>query len=244
MLPQELVDHIIDHLHQDIPTLGACTLVCRSWLDTTRLHKFATVTLDNRQAKHRSFATCPVAAPYVRTLRVTDTWSTALEHELSGCIGLHSLDLFNITIPTLSDSWPTFPLLKSLAVNLSEIDWTDLVHFLYRFPRLSSLSITNSAYTFEGPAIDVKTPPPPFDGDLMVGERIAFTEIGVDFLLHNLLSLPGGVRFRSISIYTMVLSIEKLNALLEMCGFHLKKLLLNQAYVSKGKLHHSILFYR
>ncbi|KAJ7586365.1 hypothetical protein C8J56DRAFT_944451 [Mycena floridula] len=43
-LPQELVDHIIDHLHGD-PSLLSCSLVCRAWLPSSRLHLFAKICL-------------------------------------------------------------------------------------------------------------------------------------------------------------------------------------------------------
>jgi hypothetical protein len=44
-LPQELVDHIIDHLHDDPPALSSCARVCRGWLPTSRHHFFAKISL-------------------------------------------------------------------------------------------------------------------------------------------------------------------------------------------------------
>ncbi|KDR76986.1 hypothetical protein GALMADRAFT_267206 [Galerina marginata CBS 339.88] len=40
IVPQELVDAIIDHLHLDIQTLAACGLVCKSWVPSSRYHLF------------------------------------------------------------------------------------------------------------------------------------------------------------------------------------------------------------
>lgn len=45
LIPPELSDRIIDHLHDDTPTLSACSLTCRSWLPTARYHRFASITL-------------------------------------------------------------------------------------------------------------------------------------------------------------------------------------------------------
>ncbi|KAF9455363.1 hypothetical protein BDZ94DRAFT_1370405 [Collybia nuda] len=42
-LPQELVDHIIDHLYDDPLTLSNCSLTSRAWLPTSRLHIFAKI---------------------------------------------------------------------------------------------------------------------------------------------------------------------------------------------------------
>jgi len=44
-LPQELVDHIIDHLHDDPLALNNCARVCQAWLPTSRLHFFAKISL-------------------------------------------------------------------------------------------------------------------------------------------------------------------------------------------------------
>ena len=44
-LPQELVDHIIDHLHDDPFALSNCARVCRAWLPTSRFHSFAKISL-------------------------------------------------------------------------------------------------------------------------------------------------------------------------------------------------------
>ncbi|KAF8802719.1 hypothetical protein BYT27DRAFT_7111750 [Phlegmacium glaucopus] len=44
-LPQELVDHIIDHLHDDQLALSNCARVCQAWLPTSRLHFFSKISL-------------------------------------------------------------------------------------------------------------------------------------------------------------------------------------------------------
>lgn len=44
-LPQELIDNIIDHLHNDSVSLLNCALVCRAWLSASRLHLFAKIHL-------------------------------------------------------------------------------------------------------------------------------------------------------------------------------------------------------
>lgn len=41
MLPQELVDVIIDFNHNDQKTLACCSLVCRGWIPSSRRHLFS-----------------------------------------------------------------------------------------------------------------------------------------------------------------------------------------------------------
>ncbi|GBE81687.1 hypothetical protein SCP_0400580 [Sparassis crispa] len=45
VLPPELFDETIDHLWDDPPSLKACSLTCRSWIPSSRLHLFHTVRL-------------------------------------------------------------------------------------------------------------------------------------------------------------------------------------------------------
>ncbi|KAJ7049275.1 hypothetical protein C8F01DRAFT_1378774 [Mycena amicta] len=45
-LPPELYDATIDHLHDDQPTLLACSLVSKGWVPRSRTHAFASVKLD------------------------------------------------------------------------------------------------------------------------------------------------------------------------------------------------------
>jgi hypothetical protein len=45
-LPHELIDAIIDHLHDDEPSLSICSLVCKSWTRTARYHLYADINID------------------------------------------------------------------------------------------------------------------------------------------------------------------------------------------------------
>ncbi|KAJ7889868.1 hypothetical protein B0H14DRAFT_2691129, partial [Mycena olivaceomarginata] len=45
VLPHELWDVILDHLHLDRPVLRTAALVCRTWVPTTRFHLFADIVL-------------------------------------------------------------------------------------------------------------------------------------------------------------------------------------------------------
>ncbi|KAI0784414.1 hypothetical protein C8Q75DRAFT_810190 [Abortiporus biennis] len=49
LLPPELFDEAIDHLWDDPHALQACSLTCRSWLPSSRLHLFRTVRLRNAE---------------------------------------------------------------------------------------------------------------------------------------------------------------------------------------------------
>lgn len=53
-LSPEIWDQIIDHLHDNKPTLSACTLVHRSWTTSARLHLFYRIIIDDRNMDNLS----------------------------------------------------------------------------------------------------------------------------------------------------------------------------------------------
>ncbi|TCD64220.1 hypothetical protein EIP91_004355 [Steccherinum ochraceum] len=83
-VPQELVDMVLDHLHEDKRTLKACTLVSPSWLDTSRHHLFydLTVPVSEDTKSFDAFTdfliNTPLIATYIRDLRLRHG-STSLE---------------------------------------------------------------------------------------------------------------------------------------------------------------------
>ena len=48
-LPPELLDHIVDHLHDNPTTLKACCIVAKSWVPRTQSHLFADVGFDTEK---------------------------------------------------------------------------------------------------------------------------------------------------------------------------------------------------
>ncbi|TFK22216.1 hypothetical protein FA15DRAFT_657705 [Coprinopsis marcescibilis] len=51
-LPQELVDHVIDHLYNDFSTLKSCSSVSKAWSPTSRYHLFTKVSLKAGSSGH------------------------------------------------------------------------------------------------------------------------------------------------------------------------------------------------
>ncbi len=48
-LPQEVVDYIVDFLHDDIPALLRCSVLSHQWNDAARFHLFSSLELSGRQ---------------------------------------------------------------------------------------------------------------------------------------------------------------------------------------------------
>ena len=71
-LPNELMDRIIDHFHDDPQTQSACGLVCSGWTPSVRYHRFQDVYLekDAIPAFHRLLKASPVVASYVCSMSI------------------------------------------------------------------------------------------------------------------------------------------------------------------------------
>ncbi|TDL19487.1 hypothetical protein BD410DRAFT_792104 [Rickenella mellea] len=124
MMIPELTDNIIDHLHDNRPALCSCSLVCRSWLPSSRFHLFSTVVLcfiDINTGLPMICSQSSTIAPYVRHLELEDGWNGWRRW-------------LNDALPKL----PNFGALKSLA--LGHIDWAQLTREPRRRDRLIGLS--------------------------------------------------------------------------------------------------------
>jgi hypothetical protein len=82
IFPQEVYENIIDHLHEDRPTLRICGLVCRAWVPASRYHLFNEVlvilnsgyrsTVPRFIKRSKSVDAGISIAPYIRKISITD----------------------------------------------------------------------------------------------------------------------------------------------------------------------------
>ncbi|KAJ7161798.1 hypothetical protein C8R43DRAFT_947313 [Mycena crocata] len=108
--PPELQDAIIDHMHGDKSALGAFGLVNKSWLRSSRLHLFESVTLrDHNSQKFLQLARSPHAT-FVHSI---DSISISRSRD--------DADL-GVSFNELISQLPPFPALRCL--RLSHIHWT------------------------------------------------------------------------------------------------------------------------
>jgi hypothetical protein len=69
--PQDVIDIVVDHLHDDVGTLKSCAAVCRSFLRPSQLHLFFTVRLGKSLSSKRLcdlINAKPTIAGFVREL--------------------------------------------------------------------------------------------------------------------------------------------------------------------------------
>ena len=168
-LPQELTDAIVDHLHDDRPSLQACALVCSAWLDPSRYHLFRSLTVSQYGLLKSTvdfLISCPDVAWYVERFIVLGEEITNLSLKwdhfsllLSRLPRLRVLHLTQFVLGVnrtgLKDGGtaPLLPLLKYPHAgpveeihidtsNLVTYDFAILLHFLALFSSIRRLSLT------------------------------------------------------------------------------------------------------
>ena len=215
-LPPEILDYIVDFLHDDPNALKGCCLVSKSWIPPTRKRLFAEVELHyevHLESWKKTFpdpSTSP--AHFTKSLHVgcasavatmdaeAGGWLTGFDNivhlgvEVRGAYGEPGISLvpfhrFSRTI-------------KSLRVKSVHTPPSQIFDFILSSPLLEDLNLVgrwtsiDDGDSSDGPLTSVQTPnPPAFTGSLRL-----FLERGMKPVVSRLLSIPGGVRFRNLKL--------------------------------------------
>lgn len=159
-LPIELVECIIDASVAHLPTVSACSLVCKQWLPRCRHHLFSLLNLSadwtpepNSVTDFLALLRAPHATliPYIRAVVVSKrSWGmTPVAHILAGLAraGVHPRALF-VSCPTYEPTHaPLFAAsLTHLVLELhNDMPAALLMDHICAFPRLESLDVGGSA---------------------------------------------------------------------------------------------------
>ena len=216
-LPAELLDHIIDYLHDTEDALMNCCLVSKSWIPRTRKHLFADVWFFAEEFLELWKETFPdpstSPARYAKTLTINcphavmaadaevGGWIRGFSHIVSLEVGGQGMqdnnsDVFLIPLQGLSR------VVKSLNIDHIPIRSSRILDFILSFPLLEDLAVTNcNDAAINGddgsngpPTIIQPSNPPTFTGSLTL-MRIELAPIA-----RRLLSLQGGIHFRKFTL--------------------------------------------
>lgn len=227
--PQELIDIIIDFLHNDKPSLYACSLVCQNWLESSRVHVFSSVMVKDQ----REFDDCPISIPYIQDLALFLD-NIPFSSNFSKCTNLRTLQLYgNTTISNVPFELPSaFPFHRLESLSLIRCFFQDAIHvvnLLFNCPRLNSLHIATVGWVenTRGNSLQEgrRNNFPPLLGELYVQE---FFKGGYDKSIIGMIApLLGRAQFQSIELVSNPPasgSIKDTNVLLKSCGPSLKTL--------------------
>jgi hypothetical protein len=177
IIPLELWDWIIDHLHDDERALSTCGLVCRSWISSSRFHLFRTIQLSKFDIK-TSLALCAPGStipPYVRALEMFENdaptkwhspWVSNALQKMPRLGALERLSLHFVAWGSLTPEAKErlFALshgLKTLSlINVEFETISQALHFISSAPLLECLSLENSTFrSWEAPLTIFHVPP-------------------------------------------------------------------------------------
>ncbi len=150
MLPQELIDTIIDYLYNDTHSLRACALVASSWSGRSQQNLFSRITLAGRPWPDKPKGLTS-AELFSRLIESAPHISTLVQHlEIIDDDVVLSCDRWlGRSISVLNNILPALTSLGTLHINFSGVLWCDIpgIHtsFLsaFKLPDLRKVTISN-----------------------------------------------------------------------------------------------------
>jgi len=213
-LPPEILDYIVDLLHDDSNPLKECCLVSKCWIPRTRKHLFAHIKLktaadleswketfpDPSTSPAHHTNTLSVGCPHLITPADADGW-------IRGFSRVVKLELVTSS-RTTDESMISFiplhgfsPVIESLHVRFGFVPPSRIFSLILSFPLLGDLTLvscctpTNSSNGPDGlPTVVQPSNSPAFTGSLDL-----YLEGGTMLIARRLLALPGGLRFQKFT---------------------------------------------
>ena len=208
-LPAEILDHIVDHLHDTEDALRKCCLVSKSWIPRTRLHLFANITfpaVGSLESWKETFPDPSMSpAHYAKTLSVgcSEVVMAADAEEGSWIRGFSSVVHLEVgsqgPFASVSSSLVPFhcisPAIKSLRITFPVLPFQQVFNLILSFPLLEDLAMTSSYDGSDRPPTARPLRPPMLTGSLEL-----YLRGGMEHFIRRLLSLPGGIHFRKLTL--------------------------------------------
>ncbi|KAK0479524.1 hypothetical protein IW261DRAFT_1564173 [Armillaria novae-zelandiae] len=240
VLPQELIDVILDYLYNDDPSLRACALVSSSWSGRSQQHLFARITLAGRpwpdKPKSRTAAElflhlierAPHIPRVVRHLQI-------IEGDIFECDRW-----LGRSIPVLDRILPALTKLRTLHIDFSGVLWSDIPGIHTSFLSASKLPDLHKVTMTSFPGV------PSWDTLFTWFEGSKVSEVSlvnVTTCTHTYGSVPGSVRipFETLSLslesnelWRLSLSLANPSCVLQLSG--LRKLRINILYSREMKV--------
>jgi len=222
-LPPEILDPVIDHLHDGPTTLKTCCVVSKSWVPRTRRHLFARVTFYDSKSHVQLWKKAfpdPSNSPahHTRTLSITLSFHTpvitAADAGVDGWIctfrNVVDLQLSGMDLTSLIPFYGLSPTVRSLTLTCTTSNVFDLI---CSFPLLEDLALGAVLPASDADGWNAPLTSPKLTGTLdlrMLGETRLITR--------RLLDLPGGLRFSKIFTLFFNENAEALADLVSSCS--------------------------
>jgi hypothetical protein len=251
--PAETLDHIVDHLHDAKDALRNCSLVSRSWIPRTRRHLFADISFPTTRSVRSWKKTFPdpanSPARYAKTLYFGTGVVTAANAGVGGWItGFSCVVHLELSIRSFfSGSFPLVPFhgfspaLKSLRMTLAIPPCPRIFNLILSFPLLEDLAVSPSYPASldrdDGPEWPL-TVAQPSGPPILTGSLEFYPGEALDTFVSRLLSLPGGIHFRKLTLTWTRMGDHLLTmALVDECSHTLESLDITCNLPGKSALH-------
>jgi hypothetical protein len=255
-LPAEMLDHIVDHLHDTEDALRNCCLVSKSWVPRTRKHLFADVdfpTVADLQSWKETFPDPSISpAHYTRGLFVGCPEDVAnVDAEAGGWISgfsrvvhlrLGRLDFDDWSVISLVPFHGISTIIKSLRITVPHHPSSCIFDLILSFPLLEDLAVSvggTSTENDDGPeGVEMKTAARPSGPPMFTGSLNLDLQGGMKPLVRRLLSLPGGIHLRKLTL-RWILEEDRLTTmtLVGKCSHTLESIDINWNLHSMSTLH-------
>jgi len=217
ILPAELLDHIVDLLHDREFTLRNCCLVSKSWISRTRKHLFANILLDAEEdlESWKEMFPDPSTSPacYTKTLAVgcpqlvttadaeTGGWIRGFSCVVGLEVGSQTLDLDESGV-SLIPFHGLSPTVKHLRANFHVLPSPRIFNLALSFPLLEDLSVVAYSMSDDDDAGSDRLPPvvQPSNPPAFTGTLNLLLTTGMEHVTPRLLSLPGGIHFWKLTL--------------------------------------------
>ena len=237
-LPAEILDDIVDHLHDTKDALKSCCLASKSWVERARKHLFSYVAF--RSPKQLQSWKTAFPDPSISPARYTTTLFvkfpqvvTPADAKEGGWILTFSRVVrLEISVVHIRNFEPLSlfhgfsPVIRSLRIVSILIPSSHFLNLICSFPLLEDLSvITEWLVEFEDisdtqPTLIQPSKPPSLTGSLEL-----YLPMGVSLLAPTLLSLPSGPHFKQLDlVWSSDEDMSLTAALVEKCHHTLERL--------------------
>jgi hypothetical protein len=245
-LPQELVDYVIDFLHDDSRTLIQASLVSRAWLGRARSHLCERLDVTRPKLLSSNPSHLPPLCRYVKTLHLTWLKGAADLSAILDCfersephtLALHSCELRDLGEQTIRQYFAKFPCASITTLELHEISPTrrTLLVLLSLFPNVDNLMISPNRWWEYGPGDDdadgifQHISPPRFGGSFKFLDppRLRGWSFDRGKILSTLASLP--LRFQTVLLNVDEQPAKEISTFLNSCSQTVRKMFVGLPY--------------
>ena len=225
-LPPEIVDLIIDHLHDEPTILKTCSVVSKSWVPRTRKYLFASVEFNASVSLIKLWKKTfpdPSTSPahHTRTLSIWGLRDVVAEAGTDGWIRtFHNVTHLDLSLlPDQVSTAPFYglaPALKSLTLTQSPSEVLDIVG---SFPVLEDLALV-ALYTQSNAGGRNK----PLTSPKLTGTLDLKTSTNTRSVVRRLLDFPGSLHFSKINTLASDEDAKSVTDVLSSCSDTLESL--------------------